>query len=97
MLGPSTPAPWRRDWGQRCSRAAQAAPPWRGAQDEDRLKRAVNAVPTHAERNAALARSEQERLIFDHLDASLPWPEPASARPLRPVGHERPLYCPTPR
>lgn len=47
------------------------------AQDEDRLKRAVNTVPTHAELNAMLARSEQERLIFDHLDRTLTWPEPA--------------------
>lgn len=50
------------------------------AQDEDRLKRAVNTVPTHAELNAMLARSEQERLIFDHLDRTLAWPEPAGKR-----------------
>lgn len=33
----------------------------------------------HAELNAMLARSEQERLIFDHLDRTLAWPEPAGA------------------
>ena len=41
----------------------------------------MNTVPTHAELNATLARSEQERLIFDHLDRTLAWPEPAG------VGH----------
>ena len=37
----------------------------------------MNTVPTHAELNVSLARSEQERLIFDHLDRTLTWPEPA--------------------
>ncbi|KAK9816457.1 hypothetical protein WJX72_000543 [[Myrmecia] bisecta] len=45
-------------------------------QDEERLKRAVNHVPSHAELNAMVARSEEERLAFDRMDAELQWPLP---------------------
>ena len=43
-------------------------------QDEDRLKKAVNSVPSHAELNVMLARSEEERVRFDRMDANLDWP-----------------------
>ena len=50
-------------------------------QDEERLKKAVNTVPTHAELNAMLARSEEERAKFDRMDAELWWPPAEGARP----------------
>jgi hypothetical protein len=43
-------------------------------QDEDRLKKAVNSVPSHAELNAMLARSEEERVRFNRMDAEHDWP-----------------------
>ncbi len=43
-------------------------------QDEERLKKAVNAVPSRQELNAQLARSEAERVEFDRLDRELSWP-----------------------
>ncbi|BDA42833.1 ATP-dependent helicase BRM [Coccomyxa sp. Obi] len=43
-------------------------------QDEERLKKAVNAVPSRQELNAQLARSEAERVEFDRLDCELSWP-----------------------
>ena len=46
------------------------------AQDEERLTKATNSVPSHAELNAMVARSEEERQTFDRMDAELPWPAP---------------------
>lgn len=43
-------------------------------QDEERLKKAVNAVPSRQELNAMLARSEAEQVEFDRLDRELSWP-----------------------
>lgn len=50
-------------------------------QDEERLKKAVNAVPSREELNAVLARSEAERVEFDRLDRELSWPAEEGARP----------------
>ena len=54
-----------------------------GAQDEERLKKAINTVPTHAELNAMVARGEPEREAFDRMDAELSWPSLEGA----PCGH----------
>ena len=45
------------------------------AQDEERLKKAVNQVPTNEELNAMLARSETELQLFNRLDQELEWPD----------------------
>jgi len=45
------------------------------AQDEERLKKAVNQVPTNEELNAMLARSENELQLFNRLDQELEWPD----------------------
>lgn len=44
-------------------------------QDEERLKKAVNQVPTNEELNAMIARSEAELQLFHRLDAELAWPD----------------------
>ena len=44
-------------------------------QDEERLKKALNQVPTNEELNAMIARSEVELQLFDRLDAELAWPD----------------------
>ncbi len=44
-------------------------------QDEERLKKAVNQVPTNEELNAMIARSEAELQLFNRLDAELAWPD----------------------
>ena len=41
------------------------------AQDEDRLKRAQNVVPSWPELNRQLARSEEEFQLFERLDAEV--------------------------
>ena len=46
-----------------------------GSQDEERMKKAVNLVPTHKELNAMLARTPAEEALFDRLDAELQWPQ----------------------
>ena len=55
------------------------------AQDEDRLKQAVNTAPTHAELNARLARSPGEAAAWADMDAQpelwLPPPPPPAAMP----------------
>ncbi len=38
------------------------------------MKKAVNVVPTNSELNACLARSDDEKVLFDRLDAELEWP-----------------------
>lgn len=43
-------------------------------QDEERMKKAVNKVPTAAEMNRMLARSPQEVDLFDKMDARSDWP-----------------------
>ena len=45
------------------------------AQDEERLKKAVNQVPTNEELNAMLSRSETELQLFNRLDQELEWPD----------------------
>ena len=40
-------------------------------QDEDRLKRARNVVPSWSELNRQLARSEEEFQLFERMDAEL--------------------------
>ena len=44
-------------------------------QDEERMKRAVNVVPSHRELNAMMARNPAEEELFNRLDAELPWPQ----------------------
>ncbi|CAK0787464.1 hypothetical protein CVIRNUC_010684 [Coccomyxa viridis] len=44
-------------------------------QDEERLKKAVNQVPSHEELNAMVARSESELQLFNQMDAELDWPD----------------------
>ena len=44
-------------------------------QDEERMKRAVNVVPSHSELNAMMARNPAEEELFNRLDAELPWPQ----------------------
>ena len=44
-------------------------------QDEERLKKAVNQVPSHEELNAMVARSEPELQLFNQMDAELDWPD----------------------
>ena len=44
-------------------------------QDEERLKKAVNQVPSHEELNAMVARSEPELALFNQMDAELDWPD----------------------
>jgi len=43
-------------------------------QDEERMKKAVNKVPSPAELNRLLARSAKEVDLFDKLDAQPIWP-----------------------
>ena len=43
-------------------------------QDEERMKKAVNKVPTAAELNRMLARNDKEVEIFDKMDAQPDWP-----------------------
>jgi hypothetical protein len=52
------------------------------AQDEERLKKAVNTVPSNAELNVMLARSEEEKVKFDCLDRELSWPADEGAAPV---------------
>lgn len=52
-----------------------------GVQDEERLKKAVNAVPSRQELNAQLARSEAELVEFDRLDHELSWPAEEGVNP----------------
>ena len=53
-------------------------------QDEERLKKAVNAVPSRQELNGQLARSEAERVEFDRLDRELSWPAEEGLTPISP-------------
>jgi hypothetical protein len=46
-------------------------------QDEERMKKALNEVPSHAELNAMLARTEEERQLWDKMDAEHEWPGPS--------------------
>lgn len=43
-------------------------------QDEERMKKAVNKIPTPAELNRLLARTPREVDLFDKLDAQPDWP-----------------------
>ena len=52
-------------------------------QDEERLKKAVNAVPSNEELNSLLARSDGEKALFDRLDRELPWPQEEGVIPHR--------------
>lgn len=54
-------------------------------QDEERLKKAVNEVPTHAQLNAMIARSEEERVAWDLMDTQLNWPAPPMGTPRGPM------------
>lgn len=45
------------------------------AQDEERLKKAVNQVPSNEDLNVMIARSEQELRLFNQLDRELDWPD----------------------
>ena len=52
-------------------------------QDEERLKKAVNQVPSNEELNTMVARSESELQLFNRMDAELDWPDqqgPVQAR-----------------
>ena len=44
------------------------------AQDEDRLKQAVNQVQTHADLNRQLARSSEELAAWEAIDRDQLWP-----------------------
>ena len=46
-----------------------------GSQDEERLKKAVNQVPSNEELNAMVARSAGELELFNQLDRELEWPD----------------------
>lgn len=49
--------------------------PAAGLQDEERLKKAVNQVPSNEELNAMVARSEDELVLFNQLDREMQWPD----------------------
>lgn len=54
-------------------------------QDQDRTRRATNAVPTPEEMNSMLARSEEEKVLFEHLDAEPgAWFDPTRAQEVPP-------------
>lgn len=44
-------------------------------QDEERMKKATNVVPSHQQLNALLARTPDEEALFNKLDAELQWPQ----------------------
>ena len=50
-------------------------------QDEERLKKAVNQVPTNEELNGMIARSKDELQLFNRLDAELAWPDQEGKSP----------------
>lgn len=64
---------------------------WSFVQDEERLKKAVNKVPTAAEMNRMLARSPQEVDMFDKMDARTDWPTIPSG-PLHPLAPALPIH-----
>ena len=53
--------------------------------DADRLAAASNVVPTHGEVNARLARTPEERALYDRMDAELDWPDAVRGRGLADV------------
>ena len=56
-----------------------------GLQDEERMKKAVNKVPTPAELNRMLARTPKEVDLFDKLDAQPGWPIVPSGQSVAPA------------
>ena len=59
-------------FGHENSSALTASPA--RAQDEDRLKAAVNRVQTHADLNRQLARSPEELAAWEAIDRDQLWP-----------------------
>ncbi len=56
-----------------------------GPQDEERLKKALNQVPSNEELNAMLARSADELVLFNRLDRDMEWPDEQGMHPLQPA------------